>query len=204
MERGAILLIDELSALNPAHAFSLFAALEGESVFIKKTNEIVTPREGFNIIATDNTKGKGSTTGQYVGVNVQNNAFLDRFLVAIEYKHPTPGQELKILNRVHDHSESNKELIKWANVVRSSHREGIIDESISTRRLCSILQVNAIFGNLKKAIKMSIARFEGETNIVLLDLFNKVVTDPEYGDIEFDEVPEGSDSDSEESREVTV
>ncbi len=204
MERGAILLIDELSALNPAHAFSLFAALEGEPVFIKKTNEIVTPRAGFNIIATDNTKGKGSTTGQYVGVNVQNNAFLDRFLVAVEYVHPTPGQELKILNLVHAHSESNMDLIKWANVVRSSHKEGIIDESMSTRRLCSILQVNAIFGNMKKAIEMSIARYEGETKSVLLDLFEKVVADPEYGNVEFDVVPEDSDSDSEESKEVTV
>lgn len=194
MERGAILLIDEISALSPSHAFSLFSVLEGEELYIKKINEKITAQPGFNVIATDNSRGKGSSSGRWVGVNVQNDAFLDRFIASIEYKFPTPAVELKILSLISEATEeTNKESIKWANVVRQSFKEDIVDENISVRRLCAILTMNDIFKNLQKSIELSINRFETETRDVLIDLFTKVVNDPTYGEIDFNAIPEGNE-----------
>lgn len=180
MKRGAVLLIDELSALNPAYAFCLFSALEGEPVYIKKINRIVEPQPGFNIIATDNTRGTGTSSGRWVGVNVQNEALLDRFIVSLEYDYPTPAQELKILSSLGENKEIMIELIKWANFVRKTYKEGAIEVTISPRRLVGIMKANDIFGNLQTSIGHSIARFEPEIKESLLDFFNKIVTDPNY------------------------
>lgn len=189
MQRGAVLLIDEITSLNPAYAFCLFSALEGEPVYIKKLNKVVFPAPGFTVVATDNTKGYGSPSGQWVGVNVQNEAFLDRFPIAVEYDYPKPNDELKILAYYSEDMEVMKDLIKWANFVRITYKEGGIDATISPRRLVNIIKINKIFNNLKKSIVMSIARFEDETKESLVDFFDKIVSDPEYsGDDIFSEV----------------
>jgi cobaltochelatase CobS len=182
MKRGAILLIDELSALNPAYAFCLFSALEGESVYIKKINRIVSPAEGFNIIATDNTRGSGTSSGRWVGVNVQNEALLDRFIVSLEYDYPSPSQELRILSGIGEDKNTMIELIKWANFVRKTYKEGAIEVTISPRRLVGIMQINDIFSNLQTSISHSIARFEPDVKESLIDFFNKIMTDPNYSD----------------------
>lgn len=189
MKRGAILLVDEISALNPANAFALFSVLEGNELYIKKTNERVTPAQGFNVIVTDNTRGKGSMTGRFVGTNVQNDALLDRFVVTLEYTYPTPAQELKILNGVDNSNKSmNKDLIKWASIVRTSFADGIIDETISVRKLVSILEINKVFGDIKTSINLALNRYEEETRKSIIDLFNKVVADPLYASLKFDEL----------------
>lgn len=180
MKRGSILLIDEVTALNPAYAFMLFTALEGEPIYLKKINKIVEPAPGFNIIATDNTKGYGTSSGRYVGVNVQNEAFLDRFTIAIEYDYPKATEELKILKSFGDDETIMKELIKWANFVRSTYKEGAIDVTISPRRLVNIMKINEIFCDLKTSIKYSISRFEEDVIESLLDFFDKIVSDPNY------------------------
>lgn len=192
MERGAILLIDEISALSPSNAFCLFSVLEGNELYIKKTNEKIRPADGFNIIVTDNTKGKGSTTGRFVGTNVQNDALLDRFVVALEYVYPTAAQELRILNAVDNRNEElNRNLIKWANIVRTSFADGLVDENISVRKLVSILNINRVFDNIKTSINLALNRYEADTKESILSLFDKVVVDPTYGDLNFDD-PESS------------
>lgn len=188
MERGAILLIDEISALSPSNAFCLFSVLEGNELYIKKTNEKIRPADGFNIIVTDNTKGKGSMTGRFVGTNVQNDALLDRFVVALEYVYPTAAQELRILNAVDNRNEElNRNLIKWANIVRTSFADGLVDENISVRKLVSILNINKVFDNIKTAINLALNRYEADTKESILSLFEKVVVDPTYGELNFDD-----------------
>lgn len=179
MKRGATLLIDEITALNPAYAFILFGALENEPVYIKKTNIIVEPAAGFNIIATDNTKGYGSSSGKYVGVNVQNEALLDRFRFVVEYEYPTAAAEFKILSSVGSDERSMKELIVWANFVREAYKDGSIDVTISTRKLVAIMELNEIFGSLKESIQGTVARYEEDTISALVDFFEKIVTNPE-------------------------
>lgn len=188
MKRGAILLVDEISAMNPANAFCLFSVLDSGELYIKKTNEKVVAADGFNIIVTDNTRGKGSSTGRFVGTSVQNDAMLDRFLVTLQYDYPTPVQELKILNLVADNPELNENLIKWANIVRESFRSGIIDENVSVRKLVSILKINEVFNDIRTSIGLALARYEEETKAAMLDLFDKVVADPLYGAVNFDDV----------------
>jgi MoxR-like ATPase len=194
MKRGAILLIDEVTALNPAYAFMLFTALEGEPVYIKKINKIVTPVDGFTVIATDNTKGYGTSSGKYVGVNVQNEAFLDRFTIAVEYDYPTPAQEFRMLSSFGNDEKIMKELIKWANFVRATYKEGAIDVTISPRRLINIMRINEIFGDLRTSIAHSIARFDADVVESLLDFLDKIVSDPNYSsNDEFNEVIENND-----------
>lgn len=189
MKRGAILLIDEISALNPANAFALFSVLEGNELYIKKTNERVVPANGFNVIVTDNTRGKGSMTGRFVGTNVQNDALLDRFVVSLEYTYPTPAQELKILNGVdNSNKELNRNLIKWASIVRTSFADGIVDETISVRKLVSILEINKVFQDIVVSINLALNRYEEETRKSIIDLFNKVVADPLFASLKFDEL----------------
>jgi len=185
MKRGAILLIDEVTALNPAYAFMLFTALEGEPIYVKKINKIVAPAPGFNIIATDNTRGYGTSSGRYVGVNVQNEAFLDRFTIAVEYNYPSPTQELKIISSFGTDTKIMQELIKWANFVRNTYNEGAIDVTISPRRLIKIMVINDIFCDLKQSIRHSIARFESDVVESLLDFFDKIVSDPNYSSDDF-------------------
>lgn len=180
MKRGAILLIDEMTSLNPAYAFCLFGPLEGEPLIIKKTNKIVEPQPGFNIIATDNTRGSGSVNGRHVGVNVQNEALLDRFLVAVEYNYPTANQELSMLRHFSTDETVMKDLVKWANIIRNSYKDGAIDVTISPRRLISIMKINMVFNNLTESIESSISRYEEDTKEALLDFFQKIVHDPNY------------------------
>lgn len=180
MKRGCIFLIDEMSALNPAYAFCLFSALEGEPVYIKKINRIVEPAEGFNIIATDNTRGSGTSSGRWTGVNVQNEALLDRFIVCLQYDYPSPAQEFRILEGISDNQTAVVELIKWANFVRKTYKEGAIEVTISPRRLVGIIKINEIFGSLQTSISHSIARFEDDIKESLIDFFNKIVNDPDY------------------------
>lgn len=188
MERGAILLIDEITALNPANAFLLFTALEGKEVYIKKTNEKIIPAPGFNIIATDNTVGRGSADGRFAGTNIQNDAFLDRFLVGVKYDYPTASMEKKILQNVApDMPETTiKSIVRWANIIRQSFNDGIVDENISVRRLVSIVRVYSLFGDMKTSINLVLNRMESDTKNSFMEFFEKIVEDPEFGNVDFE------------------
>jgi len=176
--------------------------LEGKPVLLKKINEIITPADGFTIVATANTKGKGSDDGRYVGTNVLNDAFLERFAITFEWDYPAPVVETKIIAGtlgklgVAD-KEWAKQLVTWAGITRASFAEGAVDELIATRRLEKIAQAFAIFGDKRKAVELSLNRFDGETKEAFLDLYDKVVGDepifesaaPDAADGESSEVP---------------
>ena len=166
LERGSILLLDELD-LASNKILCLQSVLEGKGVFLKKIGRYVKPAPGFNIIATANTKGKGSEDGRFIGTNVLNEAFLERFCVTFEQEYPTPAVEAKILLKLCDDGQFVEKLVDWADIIRKTFKDGGIDEVISTRRLVHIVQAFKIFGKRMKSIEVCTNRFDEETKNVL-------------------------------------
>jgi hypothetical protein len=186
MENGAILLLDEIDrATNKI--MCLQGILEGKPVLVKKTGETISPKAGFNVIATANTKGKGSEDGRFTAASIIDEAFLERFTVAIDQKFPSPSVETKILNNhmakfgVEDTDFVDK-LVTWADIIRKTFYDDGVDEVISTRRLCHIAQTFSIFNNRSKSIDMCIARFDEDTKEAFLDLYSKVDAGVSFGD----------------------
>jgi len=181
MERGAILLLDEID-LASNKIMCLQPILEGNGVFLKKINKFIKPAPGFNVIATANTKGQGSEDGKFIGTNILNEAFLERFPITVEQAYPTNKIETKILNNVmsekgltkKDDEKFSLNLITWADIIRKTFYEGGVDEIISTRRLVHIVEAYTIFKNKMKAIEMCTNRFDLDTKTSFMDLYSKV------------------------------
>jgi len=181
LERGAVLLLDEVD-LASNKILCLQSILEGKGVFLKKIGRFVKPAAGFNVIATANTKGKGSDDGRFIGTNVLNEAFLERFPVTFEQSYPVPATEQKILEAVAlelgvDDKDFCKRLVDWADIIRKTFYDGGIEEIISTRRLVHIIRAYSIFGNKAKAIDVCTARFDDETKMSFIELYDKVDVD---------------------------
>jgi len=181
MERGAILLLDEVD-LASTKILALQPVLEGKGVFLKKINQWIAPKEGFNVIATANTKGKGSESGSFIGTNILNEAFLERFAVTFEQEYPTNSTEVKIIkktfedNDINDDDFANK-LVRWADIIRKTYYDGGVDEVISTRRLVHVSKAFSIFQDKLKAIELCIARFDEDTKQSFKELYGKVDAD---------------------------
>jgi hypothetical protein len=178
METGAILLIDEIDR-GSSKIMCLQGVLEGKPVLIKKTGEMVSPSVGFNIIATANTKGKGSEDGRFVTANIIDEAFLERFVVTIEQPYPTMATEKKIiLNHMKKFDCLDETfatlLATWSDTIRKTFEDGGLDELISTRRICHIIQTFAIFKSRSKAIELCVNRFDTDTREAFIDLYSKV------------------------------
>jgi hypothetical protein len=179
MERGAILLLDECD-LASNKIMVLQSVLEGKPLFLKKIGKVIHPKPGFNIIATANTRGKGSDDGRFIGTNILNEAFLERFSVTFEQQYPPNSIEIKILTKLaksinlDGEKEFIKKLVSWSDTIRKTFFDGGIDEIISTRRLIHLLKAYAIFKNKSKAIKYSIARFDDETKCSFMELYDKI------------------------------
>ena len=176
LERGAILLLDEID-LASNKILCLQSVLEGKGLFLKKIGKVVQPSSGFNVIATANTKGKGSDDGRFIGTNVLNEAFLERFPVTFEQEYPTASIETKILNKICDDADFCKRLADWADIIRKTFYDGGIEEIISTRRLVHIVQAYSIFKDKAKAIQVCVNRFDDETKQAFLELYDKVDAD---------------------------
>lgn len=176
MKRGAVLLIDEVDRGNGSKLMCLQGILEGNGHYNKKTGEMVYPKSGFTVIATANTKGKGSEDGNYLS-QILDSAFLERFVITVEQEFPDAKTEKKILTPLIKDTDFIDELVKWADVIRKTYLEGAIDEIISTRRLVHIAKSYNIFGNKAKAIQLCINRFDDETKSGFLDLYNKMTDD---------------------------
>jgi len=199
MENGAILLLDEIDrATNKI--MCLQGILEGKPVLVKKTGEVVKPAKGFNVIATANTKGKGSEDGRFTAASIIDEAFLERFTISVDQKFASPAIEKKILNKHFDKfgasdPEFTDKLIDWADIIRKTFYDDGVDEVISTRRLCHIVQTYSIFKDRMKAINLCINRFDDDTIEAFLDLYTKVdagvevptMDDEDFGPKEFDE-----------------
>jgi len=181
LNRGAILLLDEID-LASNKILCLQSILEGKGVFLKKIGKFVQPAKGFNVIATANTKGKGSDDGRFIGTNVLNEAFLERFPVTFEQDYPSPSVESKILGRVAANLgvtdiDFCKRLVDWGDIIRKTFYDGGIEEIISTRRLVHILRAYSIFNDKAKAISVCVNRFDDETKQAFLELYDKVDAD---------------------------
>jgi hypothetical protein len=176
LQRGAILLLDEID-LASNKILCLQSILEGKGVFLKKIGRWVSPASGFNVIATANTKGKGSDDGRFIGTNVLNEAFLERFPITFEQEYPTAKIETTILNKICADETFCKRLADWADIIRKTFYDGGIEEIISTRRLVHIVKAFNIFGDKAKAISVCVNRFDDETKQAFLELYDKVDAD---------------------------
>ena len=172
MKRGAILLIDEVDR-GSNKLMCLQGILEGKPYFNKKSGEYIYPKRGFNVVATANTKGRGSEEGRYLS-QILDDAFLERFNITVEQEYPESKVELKILKPLLNDDEFAENLVKWADVIRKTFAEGGVDEIISTRRLVHISKTYAIFKDRQKAIQLCVNRFDQETKDSFLDLYSKV------------------------------
>ena len=172
MKRGAILLIDEVDR-GSNKLMCLQGILEGKPYYNKKNGEMVYPVDGFNIIATANTKGRGSEEGRYLS-QILDDAFLERFPITVEQEYPDVKTEKKILEPLIADKDFVEKLTQWADIVRQSHEQGAVDEIISTRRLVHIAKAFKIFGDRMKAIELCVARFDADTKMAFLDLYSKV------------------------------
>ncbi len=178
LQRGAVLLLDELD-LASNKILCLQSILEGKGVFLKKLGKYVTPAEGFTVIATANTKGKGSEDGRFIGTNVLNEAFLERFPITFEQDYPAAKTEIRMLNNYCKELDCCDDkyianLTTWAEIIRKTFNDGGTDEVISTRRLVHIIRAYAIFSDRVKAIKVCLNRFDDETKQSFLELYDKI------------------------------
>ena len=178
MKQGALLLIDELDR-GSNKIMCLQGVLEGKPVLIKKTGEVVTPAEGFNVMATANTKGKGSEDGRFIAANIIDEAFLERFTITMEQPYPSTGTEKRIIVK-HMEKFNKKDaefaelLTVWSETIRKTFEDGGVDDLVSTRRLCHIVQTYSIFGDRNKAIELCVNRFDQDTKEAFIDLYQKV------------------------------
>ena len=187
MERGAVLLLDEVD-LSSNKIMCLQSVLEGKGVYLKKINRWVTPAAGFTVVATANTRGKGDDSGQFIGANVLNEAFLERFAVTLAQEYPSPATEIKILTRnfaavgasVDD--DTIKRLVDWADIIRKTYADGGVDSVITTRRLINISKAVAIWGSVERAIELCTNRFDDDTRATFTELYSKMVA-PDADDI---------------------
>ena len=201
MKRGALLLLDEID-LASNKIMCLQPILEGNGVFLKKINQFVKPAKGFNVIATANTKGQGSDDGKFIGTNILNEAFLERFPITIEQAYPTNKIEEKILLNVMSDkkltsavdNEFAKSLVTWADIIRKTYYEGGVDELISTRRLVHIVEAFSIFKNKMKAIEMCTNRFDLDTKTSFLDLYTKIDGGEDVSSWLNDDIPNADES----------
>jgi len=178
MEKGCTLLLDECD-LGSNKLMCLQPVLEGKGVYLKKVNKWITPKDGFNVMATANTKGKGSEDGRFIGTNILNEAFLERFAVTIEQPYAAAAVEKKIVlgsmkkyGTVDEDFATN--LVTWSEVIRKTFYDGGVDELISTRRLDHIVKAFAIFKDKMKSIEMCVARFDDDTKESFMDLYTKI------------------------------
>ena len=179
MRTGSTLLLDEIDAGSANTLLCLQPILEGKPYYFKLNNETIVPAPGFNIFATANTKGKGSDDGRYIGTNVLNEAFLERFAVTFEQEYPSAKVELKIIeNLMNTYGCVDKEfaetLVKWAEAIRKTFDDGGVDETITTRRMTHIVRAFSIFNDKKKAVELCCNRFDASTKTAFEDLFEKV------------------------------
>ena len=202
MERGCTLLLDECD-LGSNKLLALQPVLEGHGVYLKKVNKWVKPTKGFNVMATANTKGKGSEDGRFIGTNILNEAFLERFAITMEQPYATAAIEKKIVvNSMKKYGEVDEDfavnLVTWAEVIRKTFYDGGVDEVISTRRLDHIVKAYAIFGDKMEAIELCVARFDDDTKESFLDLYTKI--DAGINVAEETEIPNALRNDIEEEK----
>ena len=196
LERGAMLLLDEVD-LASNKILCLQSILEGKGVFLKKIGRFIKPAAGFNVIATANTKGKGSDDGRFIGTNVLNEAFLERFCVTFEQPYPAAATEIRILQGIAaslgltEIDDFCKRLADWGDVIRKTFYDGGIEEIISTRRLVHIIRAYSIFGDKAKAIQVCINRFDEETKTAFLELYDKIDADFQMPSTELELTIEG-------------
>ena len=191
LERGAILLLDEID-LASNKILCLQPILEGKGIFLKKIGRFIQPAAGFNVVATANTKGKGSDDGRFIGTNVLNEAFLERFPVTFEQEYPPVGVEKRILGGVAStlgvtDTDFLARLVDWGDIIRKTFYDGGIEEIISTRRLVHIVRAYSIFNDKMKAIQVCVNRFDDETKQAFLELYDKV-----DGDVDLDKLEDKS------------
>lgn len=182
MRAGAVLLMDELDAGDPNNVMCLQSILEGKPYYFKLKNEMVYPAPGFTIVATGNTKGRGSDSGKYIGTKMLNEAFLERFPVTFEQEYPSMAVELRIVRNMMEKfgcvdEKFAQTLVKWSDAIRKTYQDGALDDLITTRRLVQIVEGFSIFGDKETAVKLACNRFDSITKSTFIEVFDKISPD---------------------------
>jgi MoxR-like ATPase len=198
MRNGTTLLLDEIDAGSANTLLCLQPILEGKPYYFKLKNEMIVPAPGFNVIATANTKGKGSDDGRYIGTNILNEAFLERFAVTFEQEYPSAKVEVKIVKNLMEtysclDEEFAETLVKWADAIRRTFEDGGVDETITTRRMIHIVRAFAIFKDRAKAVQLCCNRFDAATKAAFIDLYDKVAN-PQPEPVVAQEAPKAPES----------
>lgn len=193
MRRGAVLLIDEADAGDPNRIMCLQGILEGKPFYFKLKNEVIYPAPGFNIFATGNTKGRGNESGKYIGTNMLNEAFLERFPVTFEQEYPNARIELRIVSSAMEKygcvdEKFAQTLVKWSEAIRKTYEEGALDDLITTRRLIQIVHGYSIFKDQMMAVKLACNRFDSITKATFIEVFSKI--QPDDTPVEAEAIPE--------------
>ena len=188
LQRGSVLLLDEID-LASNKILCLQSILEGNGVYLKKVGKFVKPAEGFTVVATANTKGKGSEDGRFIGTNVLNEAFLERFPLTFEQEYPSAKTEIRMLNNYCKELDCCDDkyianLTTWAEIIRKTFKDGGVDEVISTRRLVHIIRAYAIFSDRVKAIQVCLNRFDDETKQSFLELYDKIDNEVDISELD--------------------
>lgn len=199
MRTGTTLLLDEIDAGSANTLLCLQPILEGKAYYFKLNNEMIVPAAGFNIIATANTKGKGSDDGRYIGTNVLNEAFLERFAVTFDQEYPTARTEIKIVENLMNYYECLDQdyaqmLVKWAEAIRKTFDDGGVDETITTRRLTHIVRAYSIFRDKTKAVELCCNRFDAATKQAFMSLYDAVANPAETPEESYNEIPSSEPS----------
>ena len=199
MRTGTTLLLDEIDAGSANTLLCLQPILEGKPYYFKLKNEMIVPAAGFNVISTANTKGKGSDDGRYIGTNILNEAFLERFAVTFEQDYPNAKVEVKIVKNLMEtyqcvDAEFAETLVKWADAIRKTFDDGGVDETITTRRMIHIVGAFAIFKKREKAVELCCNRFDAATKTAFIDLYDKVANPQPEPEVVAD-VPKTAESD---------
>jgi hypothetical protein len=180
MRSAAVLLIDEIDR-GSNKIMCLQGIMEGKPVLIKKTGETVTPADGFQIIASANSKGRGSDDGRYAS-SIIDDAFLERFIVTMDQPYPSEATERKILvahGELYgvDDVEFFEKLVMWGQAIRKTFfdTDGAgIGDLITTRRLCHIIKTYSIFKDRIKSVELCVNRFDNDVRDAFVDLYGKI------------------------------
>ena len=197
MERGAVLLLDEID-LGGHLIMCLQSVLEGKGKFIPKIGKYVRPAPGFTVVATANTKGKGSDDGRFAGTNILNEAFLDRFAFTYEQDYADPKVEKRILKKVADSVGVTDDafldnLVTWADIIRKSFKQQVVSEIITTRRLRDIVFAYSVFGDKMTAIERCVSRFDPTTKEAFTQMYTKVDADAQPKPADAPAAPKSTD-----------
>lgn len=180
VQPGYTLIIDELDYTPPQIASVLNPVLSRQrQLHLMDTGETIVAREGFNIMATANTGGKGDLQGNYTGTEVLNTAFLDRFPIKLKADYlgwvdglpAHPEVEVGMLKqRFAKVPEADlKAMVKAANEIRVAFKAGNLAVTMSSRKLVDYFRMSIELNDWPLARRATLINWLTDDDRALVD-----------------------------------